>query len=167
MINKNPKPETRNPKLEKGQVMLLTVLFLAAVFLSATVIAGILMANQLSRVTRIADSARAIFAADTAVERALFRIFRCNNLDASGNRSPIAPPGWDTGQTFISFCNLLVNQDPAVPPKIAFTNGASYQLSIFDDLQCRNHNPDTHAGNFSCLKATGRAGKSARAFEIK
>ena len=142
--------------------MLLTVLVLSAVFLSATVIAGLLMVYQLGQITKVADSAEAIFAADAALERALFKVFRCN----PPNPSPF-PMDADP------ICaNAALQVPPTAPTSDAsFYNGATYQMTIFQSTDPTNpcsgaHTDTALPADVTCIRATGRAGKVARAFEI-
>lgn len=62
-----------------GQVMLLTVLILGSTVLSASTIAGYLMTLKIRASSDIANSAKAIFAADTGIEWELYKQFK--NLD--------------------------------------------------------------------------------------
>lgn len=136
-----------------GQVMFLTVLVLSAVFLSVTVIAGLLMVYQLGRVTRIADSTKAIFAADAALERGLFNVVRCN--------SGLGP------QPESELCDAAEkssSEDALVPD---FYNDAAYQMTIYSaGCGTGGHDEDADLDDVDCIRTTGRAGKSARAFEI-
>lgn len=59
-----------------GQVMLLTVLILGSMVLSASTIAGYLMALKIRASSDIANSAKAIFAADTGIEWELYKQFK-------------------------------------------------------------------------------------------
>jgi hypothetical protein len=131
--------------------MLLTVLVLAGTFISATVVAGLLIVYQLNQITRVTDSARSIFAADAGIERGLFKMFRCNQF-------PIPNTSWGPSSGYSSLCVLLATSPPA-PGLEPFSNDATYQL----DMQ-----PSTSAtpGTASSLKSVGRAGKSARALEV-
>jgi len=142
--------------------MLLTILILSAVFLMTTVIAGLLMVYQLDQVTKVADSARAIFAADAATERALFNVFRCNYPTPTPG---VVPAGWDT-TNFSVLCGSASSQEPN-PPVPEFFNGASYQMTIFTDPPCNgSHDTGAHFEDIRCIKATGRAGRSSRAFRV-
>jgi hypothetical protein len=62
--------------MEKGQVMLLTVLVIGGLLLGASSIAGLLMVYQLRQASDIANSTKAIFAADTGLEWELYRMFK-------------------------------------------------------------------------------------------
>jgi len=131
--------------------MLLTVLVLSAVFLTATVIAGLLMVYQLSQVTAVADSAKAIFAADAAIERGLFKVFRCNDK--------MYPGAGGGGDPLKDFCGKIGKDRPLGDlPK--FLNGASYVLTILP-------NETVKSDSVTSIRATGNSGKSARAFEIR
>lgn len=157
---KTHNPQLTTHHLRQGQVMLLTVVVMSGVFLSATVIAGLLMVYQLGQVTRIVDSAKAIFAADAATERALFKVFRCNNPDQGGN---IIPSGWGNISVF---CGSAADQTPNLLP--AFLNDATYKLTI-ESSACNppgTHCPQATPSDAESVKATGSAGKSARAFEV-
>ena len=59
-----------------GQVMLLTVLTLGGTILSATTIAGLLMLYQIRQTSDLANSGRAIFAADAGVEWGLYQFIK-------------------------------------------------------------------------------------------
>lgn len=70
--------KAKNPKLKanSGQVMLLTVLILGGTILSASTIAGYLMTLKIRASSDIANSAKAIFAADAGVEWELYKQFK-------------------------------------------------------------------------------------------
>src|SRR3989344_3239492 len=149
----------RIKKRSGGQVMLLTVLILSALFLSATAVAGLLMVYQLSQVTKIVESAQAIFAADAGIERSLFLVYRCNP-------APVVPTTWDLTGFQDYLCTPARSQAPAtqdcvsgtcLPP--TFWNDATYQVTIEP-----NFNADQ--STVSSIKSTGRSGHSARAFEV-
>jgi hypothetical protein len=65
-----------------GQVMVLTVLSLGGTLLGVTAIAGLLMLFQIRQATDLGNSAKAIFAADTGIEWALFD-FDCHKDEAA------------------------------------------------------------------------------------
>ena len=144
----------------RGQVMLLTVLIMSAVFLSATVIAGLLMVYQLNQVTSVVSSAQAIFAADAAIERGKFKIFRCNT---PSNIEVIAGvPTWDVGSgQNIDLCATITNADPATPSIKSFLNGATYKLTILPTQTVSED--DFVPGTDVSLKASGFSGDSVRA----
>jgi hypothetical protein len=87
----------------KGQVMLLTVIYLSAAVLGAAALAGLLVLYQLRQTVDIGSSNQAIFAADAGVECALFKRYR----EATQN----------CGET----------------TAINLTNGAAYQTSVSAD----------------------------------
>lgn len=174
-MKKNFKNKTQK---REGQVMLLTVLVLSAVFLSATIIAGLLMVYQLSQVTQVVDSAQAIYAADAAIERALFQIFRCNSDFGSGAVCLIPgdpstcgpfpplnnssnPANIFTANAYVPFCTVVSNTIPSLP---TFSNGATYQLGILN--QSGDDNLSFMSDEVRTIRTTGRAGKSTRSFEV-
>ena len=63
-------------KRRQGQLMLISVFILGSVILGTTMIAGLIMTYRLRQVADVKDSARAIFAADAGLERALFQCFK-------------------------------------------------------------------------------------------
>jgi len=136
----------------------LTVLVMSGVFLSATIIAGLLMVYQIAQVTKVIDSAQAVFAADAAIERGLFSVFRCNSPNTGDH---VQPSGWD----ITIFCQHTADQNPAANlPQ--FFNDADYQLTISTNPSGQSHDPNATPGTVSVIRATGRAGRSARAFEV-
>ncbi len=155
-----------NSQREEGQVMLLTVLILSALFISATAVAGLLMVYQLSQVTKIVESAQSIFAADAGIERSLFLVYRCNP-----SPRPI-PTSWDTTGFDTGLCDPAKLRFPAapdcssncLPPR--FLNDATYQVTI-ETVPAGGHNSNADSSNVTSIKSTGRAGHSARAFEVK
>ena len=150
--------------------MLLTVLVLAAVFLSATVIAGLLMVYQLNQITNVVDSTRAIYAADAGVERALFQIFRCNSEFGSGavlNPFPPPPAGPFPPLKLLPLYGLFCDPANIAQWLPTFSNGASVKLEIFDqNANCQTLNYESTSADICSIRTTGRSGKSARSFEV-
>lgn len=146
---------------ENGQVMLMTVLFLASVFLVATAAAGVLTLSQIKETNRVIDSTKAVFAADTAIEKGLFKVFRCNDTAARDQSNIVTSP-------------VCINAGEGTIPDLGgtipgFFNGAGYDLLINGDPNCplsSVNTPSTLPDALSCIKATGRSGGSARAFQI-
>lgn len=62
--------------MEKGQVMLITVLTLSGIILGATTIGGLLMAYQIRQSSNITNSTKAIMAADAGIEYQLYNHFK-------------------------------------------------------------------------------------------
>ena len=140
---------------QKGQVMLLTVIVLSAVFLSVTALAGFLMTYQLRQVTNVIDGSKAIFAADAALERGLFVVYRCNGLSGT----PVVPAGgWDD---LTNFCNALRSESADDPSLAQFLNGATYKLLI--DPGDGDHDGFAGIDTVNVIKGGGRAGRVARA----
>lgn len=59
-----------------GQAMLLSVLALGGTILGATTIAGLLTLYQIRQAGDLADSAKAVFAADAGIEYGLYEVFK-------------------------------------------------------------------------------------------
>jgi hypothetical protein len=57
---------------QRGQVMLLTVLILSGLLLSASTIGGLLMLYQIRQSADIANSTKAIYAADSGIEKRIY-----------------------------------------------------------------------------------------------
>ncbi len=62
--------------MQRGQVMLLTVLVIGGLLLGASSIAGLLMVYQIRQSSDVINSTKAIFAADTGLEWELYRMFK-------------------------------------------------------------------------------------------
>ena len=82
--------------LRSGQAMILTALTLGGVILVATTIAGLLTVYQLRQANDLANSAKAIFAADTGVEWGLYQFFNPTG--------PELQPTMTNGATFTTKC---------------------------------------------------------------
>lgn len=120
-----------------GQVMILTILALGGTLLGATTVAGLLTLYQIRNSTDLANSARAIFAADAGVEWALYN-FSCAN---GGAQSP-CPAAEEDGDSF--------------------KNGASVKVTCLGGgavVTCADPGVDS-------IKSVGSAGGSSRAFDV-
>ena len=84
------------PRKREGQAMLLTILALGGTMLGATTIAGLLMIYQIRQATDLANSGKALFAADSGLEIELYRFFQ----------DPMYPdpPGLVNGSAFLTSC---------------------------------------------------------------
>lgn len=71
--------------------MLIAVLALGGAILGATTVAGLLTLYQIRATTDTADSAKAIFAADTGVEWALFNYYCGTTMPSRCASAPPAP----------------------------------------------------------------------------
>ncbi len=65
----------RGEHKNSGQVLLMSIMVLGAIFLSATAVAGFLMAFQLRQANDVVNSARAFFAADAQLELETYNFF--------------------------------------------------------------------------------------------
>lgn len=121
--------------MRAGQVMVLTVLALGGTILGATTIAGLLMLYQIRQTTDMANSARAIFAADAGIEKSLYDMF----------------------------CNKDLGNCPAPNPG-RFGNGATVNAVCYDGtgaaVTCSDPNVTVKR-----IRSVGQAGDAARAFE--
>lgn len=115
--------------------MLLTVLILSGTILGATTIAGLLMLYQIRQSADIANSTKAIYAADTGIEKQLYDFF--NGGTCAGG--PAETGVLDNGAQFSVTC------DSQTAP--ATVNGVSGQQETVT------------------IKATGEAFKNYRSLE--
>lgn len=82
MQNYNSKFKIQN----SGQVMLLSIVIIGTSILVVSIVAGYLMVQRLRFSSNMADSAKAVFAADAGIECELYNIFKadpdivCNDL---------------------------------------------------------------------------------------
>lgn len=81
--------------LKKGQVLLLTTITLGGMLLGATTIAGLLVVYQIRQAGDLANSGRAIFAADTGIEWGLYQFFK-----GTGRAAPVM----QNGASFTTSC---------------------------------------------------------------
>jgi hypothetical protein len=118
-----------------GQVMVLTVLTLGGALLGATTIAGLLMLYQIRQGADVAQSARAVFAADSGIEWGLYNLL-CQT-DPTKAPCPIAE----------------------LP---TFRNGATVEVKCLDDngIDVPLCDPATTV----TIKSLGRSANVARAF---
>lgn len=77
----NLKPKTYNLKPLSGQVMIMTTLAIGGTILGAATIAGLLVVYQIRATTDLADSAKAVFAADAGIEWQLYNYFSTSTLN--------------------------------------------------------------------------------------
>jgi hypothetical protein len=63
-------------KNRKGQVMIIVSLALGGVMLTSIVIGGILISNQIRQAGNIASSAKALYAADAALEWGMYQFYK-------------------------------------------------------------------------------------------
>lgn len=130
----NPKIKTR-----RGQAVFLSIFLIGALILGATTIAGFLMVVQLRQVSDVADSAKAIFAADAGVNCALYNFSHPSALQC------YSPDG--------------VNSQTTIP----LANKASATFTCFKDRELQNvvecKDPTT-----LYVLSKGSAGTSRRAF---
>jgi hypothetical protein len=97
--------------------MILTVLALGGAVLGATTIAGLLMLYQIRETTDLANSAKAIYAADSGIEWSLFNWFCgpsgngriCQSLPLFVNGAKLAVSCYDGSGNPLSPCDSTSN----------------------------------------------------------
>jgi|SRR3989344_894756 len=95
---------------KKGQVMILSVLALGGTILGATTIAGLLMVYQLRSTSDVANSAKAIFAADTGIDWMMYQFAKPDSTDSG----PMFSNGASfTATCYDSFSNAVDCRDPS------------------------------------------------------
>ncbi len=124
--------------------MILTILALGGTILAGTTIAGLLVVYQIRQTTDLANSAKAIFAADSGIEWGLYQYFQCSQS------SP--PPE----------CNSANPTSHVNPP--VFSNGANVTVTITCYDQANNQVLCTDPTVFS-IRSLGKSGAVSRALE--
>ena len=84
-----------------GQVLLLTTLTLGGILLGATTIGGLLMVYQIRQATDLANSGKAIFAADAGIEWGLYQFFNPNTSRPA--------PVLSNGASFATSCSPVAD----------------------------------------------------------
>lgn len=116
--------------------MILTILALGGTLLGATTVAGLLTLYQIRNSTDLANSAKAIFAADSGIEWGLYN-FSCAN---GGSQDPCpAPEEGDSG----------------------FENGSTVKVTCLG----KGSVLDCTSSEANSIKSVGSSGGSSRAFE--
>ena len=87
----------------QGQAMLLAVLTLGATMLAVTTIAGLLMVYQIRQVSDFGNSAKAVFAADSGAEWALYNFFQ------QSGQSGVSQMPFSNGATALVTCYDISN----------------------------------------------------------
>ncbi|MGB9609089.1 MAG: hypothetical protein ACPL3E_01795 [Minisyncoccia bacterium] len=86
---------------QKGQVMIVVTLALGGIMLGATLVGGILILSQLRQAKLISDSAKAIYAADAALEWGYYEFM---------GKSDASSPSLTNGANSITQCLDQNNQ---------------------------------------------------------
>jgi Tfp pilus assembly protein PilX len=84
-------------KNKKGQVMIIVSLALGGVMLTSIVIGGILISNQIRQAGNITNSAKALYAADAALEWGMYQFYK-NNIPDAGS------PSFTNNSTYATLC---------------------------------------------------------------
>lgn len=96
---------TKNKNARRGQVMLITSLVLASTLLASTTIAGMLMLYQLRQGSDVANSAKAIYAADAGLEWRLYRFLKVDGRNCCVEGEQCAVPVFSNGATVQTSCS--------------------------------------------------------------
>lgn len=137
------------PGRRSGQVMILTVMALGGAILGATTIAGLLMLYQIRQATDLANSGKAIYAADAGIEWTLYNWFCANDP----GKTPCPAPNQMVWNGKIL---TLGNSSKAV------TNQYCFDMNGAPMVDC------TPGGSASSttFKSLGSSGNSSRAFGL-
>lgn len=137
-----------NNDRRSGQAMLIAVLSLGGAILGATAIAGFLTLYQIRTTTDSANSAKAIFAADSGTEWVLYNYYCPTDIPSPGGRCPSVTPG--------------VSEYPSS----SFSNGATIQVACYNSFSASG--PTVLCSDPTTVAAisTGRSAGSARAFYL-
>lgn len=136
----------KNIKQKNGQAMLIAVLAFGGAILGATTIAGLLMLNQVRATRDSGDSARAIFAADTGVEWAMFDYY----CAATSSINPV------------SRC-MGAQREQA--PDAVLVNGATDAVTCYDSSGVTTSSCSDTVNTVSAI-SKGSYGSAARAFYL-
>jgi Tfp pilus assembly protein PilX len=88
----------------QGQVMIVVAVALGGVMLGSTLVGGILILNQLRQVKNISDSAKAFYAADSALEWGYYQFI---------GKSGAGAPRFENGASSVTQCLDQNNQETA------------------------------------------------------
>ena len=140
------KKSSKSRNSTTGQVMITTILALGGVLMGATAIAGLLMVYQIRQASDLANSTKAIFAADTGVEWGLYQYGPCSS-DPVKCDPDSGGYGYDrNGPTL--------------------TNRASIEVSCYNESE-NKVDCTTGPAEVRSIRSQGSSGKSSRAFLIE
>jgi len=91
-------------KNKKGQVMIIVSLALGGVMLTSIVIGGILISNQIRQAGNIASSAKALYAADAALEWGMYQFYKKDTTAGE--------PIFTNNTTFTTLCHSGASSVP-------------------------------------------------------
>lgn len=124
-------------KRTSGQVIILTILILGGTLLSTASVAALLLVYQIRQSTDFGNSGKAIFAADSGIEWALYNHFKP-----------------DSSRLFVKGSGNVWQAD--------FENGATGRVTCFQDsaqLDCANP-------NVNVIRSVGTSNETSRAFRL-
>jgi len=134
------KKSSKSRNSTAGQVMITTILALGGVLMGATAIAGLLMVYQIRQASDLANSTKAIFAADTGIDWGFYQYFGCGGDPANCSAHDL------NGFTL--------------------SNKASVEIICYDENEVR---VDCTEGPtvVRSIRSQGSSGRSSRAFLIE
>lgn len=111
----------------RGQAMLIATLTLGGVILGVTALAGVLMVYQIRASTDSANSAKALFSADSGIEWALYSYYAPPQglLPTFSNGAMLAANCY-TGKDVLTTCD---NADPAATSSYVIAKGSAGNTS--------------------------------------
>ena len=118
-----------------GQAMLLMVLSIGGTILGATTIAGLLMLYQIRSATDFSNSAKAVFAADSGTEWALYNYLVLKTTPpipqlSFSNGAVVTVACYDAGGNYLGLCDQLENPlgSPSSSVSYAVARGTSLNV---------------------------------------
>lgn len=136
--------------------MILTVLALGGAILGATTIAGLLMLYQIRQTTDLANSGKAVYAADAGIEWTLYNWFCANDPNKTNC------PATDSQFTWNLHRANLSNGAKVQVTQYCFNNTSPNPIGNSDDGTC---DVATIASS-TTFKSMGVSGNSTRAFGL-
>ncbi|MDX1535467.1 MAG: hypothetical protein R3346_01780 [Candidatus Spechtbacterales bacterium] len=131
-----------NKKQEDGVSLYITIMILGIVFSIGFTIAGLLI-GEIKIARNVQSFVPAIYAADSGIERALYKA-RIEGGDFSPGNCLTASPCQSSG---------------------ALDNGASYTVSVWDTGETMSSG-STCVAKYQCVKSIGSVRDTNRAFEV-
>ncbi len=143
MNHKMALPKYKDKKGESspraGQVMILTTLAIGGTILGAATIAGLLIVYQIRATTDLADSAKAVFAADAGIEWQLYNYF----IGTTSTPNPIPQQ-----PNFLSYSDIQLT------------------VTCLDDSSVVVNCDTIGNSSATAIKSVGTHGNSSRAFLV-
>ena len=118
-------------KNQQGQVMIVVSVALGGVMLTSVVIGGILISNQIRQAGNIANSAKALYAADAALEWGIYQFYK---QDTSAGAPTFTNNAISTtlcySKSSVVLCTDAINIDKMVGKGIFGKVSRAFQISF-------------------------------------